>query len=75
MRDRKLSKEDFLRVMMIIFSRQEVASKEQKDRLDESRQALIKAKGFESLDYIKQLVSDTVEVLEVQSNVITEIIA
>jgi len=51
-RDRKLSKEDFLRIMMIMFNRQEVASKELKDKLAASRIALIKEKGFDSLEYI-----------------------
>jgi len=50
--DRKLSKMNFLRVMMIMFNRQEVASKELKDKLAASRIALIKAKGFDSLEYI-----------------------
>lgn len=60
--------------MMIMFNRQEVASKELKDKLAASRIALIKGKGFDSLEYIQKLVEDTQQVLEVQSNVISEVI-
>ena len=46
---------------------------EQKGRLDDSRSVLIGQKGFDSLEYIQQLVADNEEVMNLQSEAIEEV--
>ena len=46
---------------------------EQKSRLDASRSVLIGQKGFDSLEYIKQLKADNEEVMGLQSDAIEEV--
>ena len=65
--------EDFERVMLIINCRQTVLSHEMKIELDASRIQMIKDKGLDSLDYIKQLVQDTREVCNLQADAATEV--
>ena len=50
--------EDFFMIKQIINCRQVVLSMEQKRRLDDYRSYLIDQDGFDSLNYIKQLVAD-----------------
>ena len=45
-----------------------------KSKLDARRSALIHQKGFDSLEYIKMLVSDTKKVMGLQSDAINEVL-
>ena len=56
--------------MMIIQGRYEVLCKELKTKLIASRSELIKAKGIESLDYLKQVIEDTKSYCEIQGQTI-----
>ena len=55
---RRLMEQDFFRIMQILNCQQVVATWELRGKLEEVRSALIKEKGIESLDYIKQIVAD-----------------
>ena len=55
---RRLVEQDFFRIMQILNCQQVVATWELRGKLEEVRSALIKEKGIESLDYIKQIVAD-----------------
>ena len=46
---------------------------EQKSQLDASRSVLIGRKGFDSLEYIKQLVADNERVMDLQGDAIEEV--
>ena len=56
--------------MMIIQGRYEVLCKEIKSQLIASRSELIKAKGIESLEYLKQMIEDTKSYCEIQGQAI-----
>lgn len=68
--ERKLTQDDFFRIMMIIQGRYEVMCKELKTKLSASRSQLIKDKGIESLEYLKQMIEDTKEYCEIQGQAI-----
>lgn len=71
--DRKLIEQDFLRVMQILNCRQVVSTQELKKKLDEARREMLKQHGFDSVEYIKQLVKDTNQVCDAQADFIPAI--
>ena len=71
--NRKLQKEDFHRVMMIIQCRASVLSFEKRTELEKKRIDLLKEKGIDSLDYIKQLIEDVQAIGAFQTDAIAQV--
>lgn len=71
--NRRVQKEDFLRLMMIVEGRANVHSKDLASKLDTTRHALLASKGLSSLDYVKQVAADVEKLNELRDESIEEV--
>ena len=69
----RLAENDLFRIMQILNCREVVLSMEKKIELDNRRRKIIHDKGFDSYDYILQLVADTKVITGLQKDAIEEV--
>ena len=64
--NRRLQKEDFLRLMMVFEGRAAIYTQELVQVHEAERKLTIKGKGIDSLEYIKELIADVANLIELR---------
>jgi hypothetical protein len=68
--NRRLQKEDFLRLMMVFEGRAVIYTLELGQVQGAERKLTVKGKGIDSLEYIKELVADVATLVDLRSEAV-----